>query len=235
MEAPLRAQHKTQSSPKPFFKDPTLDAALKQIKPLPESFYEYKLPEQIVEQAVERENTRREFKHRKPLNISNIQFIISRARQWHQYKHPWELVACASILCGRRTQEILWSLEWEKESTYVVFVRGLLKQNVGEGSIPILTTFEDFDALMNKIRENCFSKQSTTNYLKPAFIRVFGEWFAHSQRRNIYCEAGYRIRLESGFYPEMSRIMWFDKALCHDVNVVLQASNLTYQSLTFNE
>jgi hypothetical protein len=202
---------------------------------MPDAFYEYQLPEEIIEEAVEREQERRELKHSTPVNISNIQTILSRAREWHNIQHPWELVACASILCGRRTQEILWSLQWERQSDYIIRVTGLLKQNIAQGPIPILTKFEDFDALMNKIRENGLSSSSSTNYLKPAFMRLFGVWYPHSQRRNIYCEAAYRLRLENQFFPEISRVMWFDKALCHDVNVIHQATNLTYQILTFDE
>ena len=235
MAGSLRFQYKVECSKRPYLRLHTLDTALKQIKCMPAGFYEYKLPDEIIQEAIEREAVRRELKHLKPTNISNIQFIISRAQKWQQLQHPWELVACASILCGRRTQEILCSLEWEKESEYVIYVRGLLKQNIGEGPVPILTDFDSFDALMKKIRENELSPACSTHRLKPAFMRLFGEWFSHSQRRNIYCEAAYRLRTENGFHPDMSKIMWFDKALCHDNNVVNQASNLTYQSLTFNE
>lgn len=122
-----------------------------------------------------------------------------------------------------------------KASDYVIEVTGLLKQRVGAGPIPILTTFDDFNDLIEQIRENRLPVESSTHRLKPAFLRVFGEWFNHTQRRNIYCEAAYRLRLESGFFPDLPPIMWFDKALCHDSNVIHQAPSLSYQTLTFNE
>jgi hypothetical protein len=236
MEATLRVQHRTQISRKPFFKTrPDLDKALRKIKPLVEIFYEYTLSDDYFERHRDREIARREAAHCKPLNIGNIQMIISRARQWREFTHPWDLVACASILCGRRTQEIMWSMIIEQKKGYVIYVRGLLKQNIGEGPIPILTHCDEFDELLAKIREHRLPCESTTHRLKPAFMRMFGEWFNHTQRRNIYCEAAYRMRDESKFFPDYSRVRWFDKALCHDSNVIHQATSLVYQALTFNE
>lgn len=233
MERPLHHQHRVETSRRPFLK--RHDAALKEIRCVCANFYDYKMPDEIVEEAVEREQERREARHMKPQNIGNIQLILSKALAWRQHNHPWELVACASILCGRRTQEILWAMEWERESDRILQVRGLLKQAVGAGPIPILTDYEDFAALMAKIREHAYPHESTTHRLKPAFVRVFGEWLNHSERRNLYCEAAYRMRMESGFFPGLPQIMWFDKALCHDKNVIHQAPNLTYQTLTFDE
>lgn len=236
MESSLHNQYRVEISRKPFFKGrPDLDAALRQIKCMPNAFYAYDLPQDIVERAVDRENERREERHCRPVNVADVQTVISRAKQWRQFSHPWELVACASILCGRRTQEILWSMEWERESDYIIRVRGLLKQYVGAGPIPLLVPADEFGELMEKIRENGLPRDSTTHRLKPAFVRVFGEWFNHTQRRNIYCEAAYRLRQESGFFPSYPPIMWFDKALCHDSNVIHQAPSLAYQTLTFNE
>lgn len=232
----LRQQHNTEISRKPFFKGrPDLDRALRQIRSVVDVFYEYSIPEEYVERNRAKEADRREAAHCKPLNIGNIQTLISRARGWREFKHPWELVACASILCGRRTQEILWSMAVEQKKDYVIHVKGLLKQTIGAGPIPILTHCDDFEVLLNKIRETELPIESSTHRLKPAFLRVFGEWFNHTQRRNIYCEAAYRMRGESGFFPEYPKMMWFDKALCHDSNVIHQAPSLSYQTLTFDE
>lgn len=236
MEGTLQHQHRVQTSTKPFFRSrPDLDAALRQIRPLPDIFYEYVLPDEIVERAIDRAQERREERHCKPINIANLQTIVSRAHEWESFEHPWELVACASILCGRRTQEIIWAMSYEYESEYIARVSGLLKQTVGAGSIPLLVPYDEFSQLLHKIREYELPRDSTTHRLKPAFIRVFGEWFNHSERRNIYCEAAFRTRDQSGFYPHLPRIMWLDKALCHDTNVIHQAPNLAYQLLTFNE
>jgi len=236
MESPLRQQYSTECSKKPFFENNRpLDKALRQIRSVVDVFYDYTIPDQLVKRSIDREARRREAAHCKPLNLGNIQTILSRARQWREFKHPWELVACASILCGRRTQEILWSMSVEQKSDYVIHVKGLLKQAIGEGPIPILTDADDFEELLDKIRETQLPTESSTHRLKPAFLRVFGEWYNHTQRRNIYCEAAYRLRLESGFFPGYPRMMWFDKALCHDSNVIHQAPSLAYQTLTFDE
>lgn len=236
MEASLHRQYNTETSRKPYFANrPALDKALRQIRSVVDVFYEYTIPEEFAERNRDKEAARREAAHCKPMNIGNIQTIISRARQWRQFTHPWELVACASILCGRRTQEITWSMDIVEKKGYVIHVKGLLKQNVGAGPIPILTHCDDFEALIAKIRETELPTESSTHRLKPAFLRVFGEWFNHTQRRNIYCEAAYRMRHESGFFPEYPPIMWFDKALCHDSNVIHQAPSLSYQTLTFDE
>lgn len=236
MEGSLRSQYRVETSRKSFFPGrPDLDAALRQIKCLPPAFYEYVLPDEIVERALDREQERREEAHCRAINIADIQTIVSRAKTWEGREHPWELLACASILCGRRTQEIIWAAEFTIVSKYVVHVKGLLKQAVGEGDIPLLVEAEEFLRLLAKIRENQLPIESTTHRLKPAFVRIFGEWFNHTQRRNIYCEAAFRLRQESGFYPEHPRLFWFDKALCHDRNVIHQAPSLIYQSLTFNE
>lgn len=236
MEGSLRSQYGVETSRKPFFPGrPGLDASLRQIKCLPAAFYEYVLPEEFAERALDREQERREEAHCRAINIGDIQTIVSRAKTWEEREHPWELVACASILCGRRTQEIIWAAEFEPVSMYVVRVKGLLKQAIGEGEIPLLVKTEDFLRLLAKIRENQLPTESTTHRLKPAFVRIFGEWFNHTQRRNIYCEAAFRLREESGFFPNHPRLFWFDKALCHDRNVIHQAPSLIYQSLTFNE
>lgn len=235
MESSLREQHNVEISNKPFFQNRRdLDKALRQIRSVVDIFYEYTIPSSFVHRSRDREAHRREAAHCRPLNIGNIQTILSRAREWRKSSHPWDLVACASILCGRRTQEIVRTMEWEVESTFVLRVRGLLKQSVGAGPIPILVPAEEFGLLMEKIRENNLPCDSSTHRLKPAFLRVFGEWFNHTQRRNIYCEAAYRLRAESGFFPEYPPIMWFDKALCHDSNVIHQAPSLSYQTLTFD-
>jgi hypothetical protein len=236
MGSTLKQQYHNEISTKPFFKNHRpLDAPLRQIKCMPPVFYEYTIPDEITEKAIERDQERREVRHCTAINISNIQTIVSRAQQWRTCAHPWDLVACASILCGRRTQEITWAASFEPVDKYVVWVSGLLKQNVGEGEIPILIDSHEFVELIAKIRENRLPDESTTHRLKPAFMRLFGEWFNHTQRRNIYCEAAYRMRDTSRFHPDYPPIMWFDKALCHDSNVIHQAPSLAYQTLTFHE
>lgn len=231
LEGSLHTQYRVETSRKPFLGK--LDSELRSIRSLPEAFYDYEIPDCAKELGKEREREAREVKHMRPVNIGNLQMILSRAKSWRSWSHPWDWVACASILCGRRTQEILWSLEWERRSDYVIGVKGLLKQWKGAGDIPLLVPYEDFAELMGKIREHQYPTESTTHRLKPAFVRVFGEWFNHSERRNIYCEAAFRCREESGFYPTVSKVMWFDLALCHDTNVIHQGTNLTYQTLTF--
>jgi len=236
MESSLQHQYRTEISNKAFFCGRRhLDQTLRQIKSLPSTFYDYTIPEEFVQRAIGRERERREERHCTHTNISNIQTIVSRASDWRQYSHPWQLVACASILCGRRTQEITWAAEFDVVDTYVVQVSGLTKQSVGQGNIPILIPSEEFVQLIAKIRENQLPNDSTTHRLKPAFLRIFGTWFNHTQRRNIYCEAAYRMRDTSGFHPEYPPVMWFDKALCHDTNVIHQAPSLCYQTLTFHE
>ena len=232
MEKPLRDQYRVETARKHYL--PRHDQALKSIPCLPLPFYEYRMPTEVVEDAVDRLRERREIKHARPIHISNVQTIISKAREWRIRNHPWELVACASILCGRRTQEITTNMEYEPHSQYQLDVKGLCKQQIGAGIIPLLCDAEEFCELMEKIREYQLPIDSSTHRLKPAFLRVFGQWFNHSERRNIYCEAAWRMRDVSGFYPEMSKIMWFDKALCHDMNVVAQNGSLGYQSLHFD-
>jgi hypothetical protein len=233
MEQPLRAQYRVETARRRYLSNPQLDQALKAINCLPPCFYEYKMPTDVVEDAVDKLRERRELKHARPVHISNLQTIVSTAREWRCFKHPWELVACASILSGRRTQEIVRDMEYEPYSEYCLSVRKLCKQEIGSGVIPLLCLADEFCELMGKIREHQLPIDSSTHRLKPAFLRLFGQWYNHSERRNMYCEAAWRMREVSGFYPETSKIMWFDKALCHDVNVVAQNANLAYQSLQF--
>lgn len=236
MEGSLQSQYRVETSRKPFFRRrPDLDPALRQIECLPAAFYEYSIPYDVIEMAKEREKSRREELHCNPINIGDLQTIISKAKEWREFDHPWDLVACASILCGRRTQEIIWAAEFTPKDRYILHVSGLMKQAIGEGDIPVLIDTDEFMALLEKIRAVELPRESTTHRLKPAFLRVFGEWFNHTQRRNIYGEACFRGREESGFYPDYPRMMWLDKALCHDVNVIHQASNLSYQTLTFDD
>lgn len=235
MEASLRTQYSVETARAQHLPNKALDKALKSIPSLPQEFYVYQMPLEIVEEAMDRLRVRREEKHARPVTISNVQTIVETARNFQEFKHPWDLVACASILCGRRTQEILCDMEYEPHSDYQIKVSGLCKQKIGAGIIPILTTADKFMELMQKIREHHLPIESSTHRLKPAFKRIFGKWYNHSERRNIYCEAAWRVRDESGFYPEMSKIMWFDKALCHDDNVIHRAANLTYHAAQFEE
>lgn len=235
MEGSLRDQYRVETSRKPFLPNRELDKALREINCLPPVFYEYRMPQEVVDEACEREELRRERKHRSSVEVSDVQMILCKAREWRERTNPWELVACALILCGRRVQEIIWSMDWIKESDYIIQVRGLLKQQKGEGRIPLLIPFHEWAELMTRIREAQLPRTSTTHRLKPAFVRVFGKWYTHAERRNIYCELGYRLRDTNSYERDMSKIMWFDSALCHDDNVIRQAANLTYQSLHFRD
>jgi hypothetical protein len=232
MEGPLRTQYRVEAYGG-YLRDRVKDQALMEIPCLFDEFYEYCMPPEIVEDAKNRKRARREIKHSRPLTISNLETIVATARNWFVLKHPWDLVACASILSGRRTQEIVRDMECEPLSEYQLEVKNLCKQTIGAGPIPVLCESDKFMELLGKIREHHLPVDSSTHRLKPAFNRVFGRWFNHSERRNLYCEAAWRMRDQSGFYPDMSRIMWFDKALCHDDNVIHQATNLTYHAALF--
>lgn len=239
--SPLRYQYRVETSSKPYLPaTPDLDKALKQIRCVCEAFYDYKMPDRVVEAATERDREAREMKHLRAVTISDLQNILSKARMWQSQKeNPWELVACALFLCGRRVVEIVETLEWEEVPTspYLAKVSGIAKQDMDDESfvIPLLCTFQEFDEMMTMIRAARLPLHCHTRRLKPAFMRHFGQWYNHSQRRNIYGEAGFRCRYESGFFPDMSKVMWIDKALCHTSNVVRQAGNLTYQSLVFTD
>lgn len=237
--SPLCYQYRVETARKAYLPDtPDLDKALKQIRSIADPFYEYIMPEDVVERAIEREREARELKHTKAVTISDLQTIISKARAWRACKeNPWQLVACALFLCGRRVIEIISTLEWERDGEFTARVTGIAKQDMGDepAVIPLLCSYDDFDELMWKIRAVQLPAESHTHRLKPAFVLYFGQWYNHSQRRNIYGEAAFRSRAESEFYPGMSKVMWIDKALCHTSNVIQQASNLTYQSLVFND
>jgi hypothetical protein len=235
MEGSLRSQYRVETARAPHLPAKSIDQALKSIPSVREEFYDYRMPLEIARDANDRLRIQRELRYARPVTISNIQTIIEIARNVRDYKRPWDLVACASILCGRRTQEIVRDMEYEVESQYQIRVKGLCKQIVGAGVVPILCPAETFMEVMAEIREHRLPIDSSTHRLKPAFMRVFGKWYNHSERRNIYCEAAWRMRHQSGFYPEMGKVMWFDKALCHDGNVIHQAPNLTYQAAQFSQ
>lgn len=236
MAAPLQKQFNLEISRKPFFKNhPALDAELRKINSLPPIFYEYRIPREYQDREIERQRESREARHCNPVHIGDVQTIVSIARRWRMFEKPWELVACASILCGRRTNEIVTGMEWEKESEYVARVRNLSKQFIGAGPIPLLIPYDEFNELMLKIRENELPTSNISNRFKAPYIRVFGEWHVHTERRNIYAEAAWRCRETSGFFPDLPRLMWLDKALCHDCNVIHQGANLSYQTATFDE
>lgn len=237
--SPLSYQYRVETSRKPYLANsPQLDKTLKQIRSIIDPFYDYIMPPEIVEAAIEKERDAREAKHMKALNIGDIQTIISKAREWRTCKeNPWQLVACALILTGRRVIEIIDTLEWEMAGDYLVNVRGIAKQDVGDNPvlIPLLCHYDDFNELMQQIRVGQLPTTANTYGLKMAFKSYFGRWYNHSERRNIYGEAAFRARNENQFYPTMSKVMWIDKALAHNTNVVMQAGNLTYQSIVFTD
>lgn len=237
--SPLREQYRVETSNKAYLTTtPELDKALKQIRSIADPFYDYTLPDAIIEDAIERERRTRELKHSKAVTIRDLQVILCKAQGWRERKeNPWELVSCALFLCGRRVIEIISTLEWEKAGSHLARVTGIAKQDMDSDPfvIPLLCPYEDFDELMTLIRVAQLPLNSHTHRLKPAFIRWFGEWYNHSQRRNIYAEAAFRLRREYGLFPDMSKVMWLDKVLCHSSNVVQQAPNLVYQSLLFED
>lgn len=235
--SPLIYQYRVETSKKPYLPTPAHDQALKKIRSVADPFYDFLLPDEIVGEAVAREQEAREFKHMRAVTISDIQSIISKARAWRDVKSHWELVACALILCGRRVVEVTETLSWEKHGEYTATVTGIAKQGTPDAEvvIPLLCRYEDFDELMVKIRVADLVTTSNTHRLRPAFSRHFGQWYNHSERRNIYGEAGFRMRAETDFFPQMSKVMWIDNALCHTSNVIQQASNLTYQSIVFTD
>lgn len=233
LHASLREQYRVETGHKPYLAAaPDLDKALRQIRCLPDVVYDYVMPPEVVQRAKRMGEEARERKHLKALNVGDLQTLISKAREWPRYEHAWEWVACALLLSGRRTCEILECMEWERDGPYTARVTGLGKDNE-DAVIPLLVTYEEFDALMYRIREARLPIDGSTHRLKPAMKRVFGKWYDHGQRRNIYAEAAFHERNASGFYPEMSKIMWIEKALSHSLQWIKHAGNLTYQSLTF--
>ena len=235
--SPLIYQYRVETSKAAYLPTPAHDKALKMIRSMADPFYDFVLPSEIVQEGVARQQEAREIKHMKAVTVSDLQTIISKARLWRSTIHPWEMVACALILCGRRVIEVISTLEWEKHGEYTATVTGIAKQGTPDKEvvIPLLCRYEDFDELMLRIRAVDLATTSHSHRLRPAFIRRFGKWYNHSERRNIYGEAGYRMRTETGFFPDMSKVMWIDNALCHTSNVIQQASNLTYQSLVFTD
>ena len=234
-EYPLSRKYRVETSRKHFFPN-NIQASkeLRMITCVPEIFNMYVLPAEYGMRAKAREVAHREAKHSNPINISNLDSIVARARDWRDIKHPWELVSCALILSGRRPCEVVHTMTWEPDGAFTAYIQGLAKQDKDNAVIPLLCPYEEFDELMTKIREHELPTASLTHRLRPAFERVFGQWLAHSQRRNIYGEAGYQMRHVTGFLPTATKIMWIDKALAHSTNVVASAGNLTYQSLTFS-
>lgn len=150
---------------------------------MPDIFYEYKIPQEMIDAALQEQQERTEMKNVKPATITEIQTILSRAKEWKFYKeNPWDLVACASILCGRTMEEIICEMEWERVSDTMIRVNNEI--------IPILIPYQDFDVLMKKIRE---TRLLSTNGLKPSMIRLFGKWYPHGHRYDIYCKAVDRL------------------------------------------
>jgi hypothetical protein len=207
---------------------------LQSIRSMDDPYYEYDLPDEVAEEWSERERERRQLKHLRAVTITDLQDILSKARNWREYTNAWDWLACATVLTGRRAEEILTTLEWEPcANPNTAMVRGILKQGLvdAEYPIPLLCPYQEFEDIIQQIRAAQLVYHGGT--MHRAVKRVFGRWLNHTERRNIYCEAAYRCRHESQFYPDASKVCWFDLALCHANNVAFTSSNLTYQALTF--
>lgn len=240
-DSPLKFQHRVEANLRPYLAaHPELDKALKQIRSIADPFYDYNVPYHLIQANVKKQREARELKHAKATTISDLQTILTKARAWRdqeRFLDPWDLVPSALFLCGRRVIEVLETLKWAPHGEYTALVSGITKQDFHDPEIviPLLCPYKDFDELMTKIREARLPVKAHSNRLHPRFVRQFGRWYNHSERRNIYAEAGYRIRTETGFFPEMSKVMWIDKAIGHSSNVAVSSGNLTYQALVFTD
>jgi len=256
---PLMEQQQIYKMKKYVLRDHQAQARLHKINPAIQLICDFKLPEHVVKNvmAYTRDARVKRMMHEDGRDytmgratmeriiadakrtIDVIKNPIRKPKQWYDY------VVCCGLLSGRRTWEIVSSLEWDPipDRPFQARISGLAKslehevmnQGHPEIDIPLLCDFDTFDKAMWELRGfrtltgHCDDKENKIEYgLMNASQRVFGRVVNHTEKRNMYSEMAFRDRENSKFLTDCSRIAWIEAALGHKSSF---HSNATYTAM----
>lgn len=167
------------------------------------------------------------------------------ASRFRVVDHPqfFALASALALLSGRRTMEIMHSLQWKSNGKeYQASVSGLSKRGFMTWDqptwvdIPLLISYHDFDVAMRYLRSakdrkgrmigEYLSKKVTGYSSAKGYRMVFGDFkMTHTISRSLYLMVGFKRRFdENEFHPEMSELMWKHHALAHMDKVDMRAN-----------
>lgn len=240
---PINEQYAVQRAKKPFLKcgNPGLETQLRKINVLQEPFYRFFLPPNYAREKKQRDVERMESKHANSevVSLSELQTIISIARNWREQDHRIQ-PTCLMILSGRRMCEVLGEMAYEPdpENNYRAIVWHLAKGVEWERrwTIPLLCPYSEFAELIQLVRTNfpdLKDKPGRSSYVTRQETRVFGSNLGQTKRRSLYAEGTWRERSVNQFMTTATKMMFVDCVLCHEIPLAL-SGNSTYQAVTFS-
>ena len=256
---PLLEQQQIYKMKKPVLRDHIAQARLNKINPAIQLICDFKLPEDVVSHvmAYTRNARQKRMYHQDGreytmtrVDMDRILAVakrtidvrtnpVQRPKQWCEY------VVCCGLLSGRRTWEIVSTLEWDPlpDLPFQARVSGMAKslehevmnQGHPEIDIPLLCDFDTFDRAMWELRGfrtltgRCDDKENNIQAgLRSASQRLFGRVISHTEKRNIYSEMAFRDKENSKFMLDCSRVAWVEAALGHKS---LFHANATYTAM----
>lgn len=216
--------------------DETLNAILKQIKPLQEPFYEFIMPQTIIQKAQDINKKRVLDNHQHTHNPSSfynfdqemVTTTIDTARNYicNPSTKPKTsyLLACLQILTGRRNIEICGTAVWTPVpgKPYQASISGIAKQTgilTNQPNDVVVPLLSDFDTIHNALQ--CLrATQSTRKRVIPsgyhlAQLKLFGRKLTHTQYRGVYIHSAFQNRSTNEFHPDVSRDLFNILALGH--------------------
>lgn len=256
LQASLLEQNRVYSTNKSrYLLNKEADATLHTIRPACTVFYDFVLPEAIVQDAFNHSNKRRAQRmlqtDGKEYNFSlaevdemiraakaAIDTDITRPREYYR------VIAALGILSGRRAFEIAKTMSYSQGPTpFQATVTGTTKGNALKSeqvySVPLLVPYTSFATAMDKLRafrtvEGLCDDQPMISIRAGVNIetkKLFKRSLSHTQKRNIYSEMAYRDRENNGFVAQgCSKAAWVKMALCHDL--IFMDPTSTYSSMT---
>lgn len=235
-ESSLQYQHKIQSSTlkKRFLSTVELDRQIKLLHPLVSSFYDFKLPPMVgvMRKQIQSASSISRHMGTHPSRISRISHddllrikttCIRIVEQVQMEEKPTknmiaDMCLALMIITGRRLSEILSAASFEciDGLNYQVAVTGLLKSWDPEEvyAIPVLIPSYQVVAAMGFFRR--YVTGTTYDMARRRSVIAYGCKLTHTERRNVYTELVWAERSTNGFATGCSKIMFSNKALCHE-------------------
>lgn len=254
-------QHKILIRKKPYLRDMNHDTELKTYSPLIKEFYMFSFPTDMEMWFRELESSRNKKAVMHDLAPSDeytvskddIDFILEtsidtiRIVSISTIKQYFEVVVALQILTGRRSTEIINSLQIQQcPHKYQALVKGILKDFTRLDTvitIPLLYDYETIENALNIVREyrdyselsNIEIHNATSSSVLNASVRLFNRRLTHTQKRNIYAEIAFSQRMTHNlFFPICSKEAWVSLALGHSTGNSSIGTTQRYQLMNIN-
>lgn len=219
------------------------------MRPMNDYFYEFKLPQEHMEECQRRRAAKDVDKQSRAWKVSTQELesfrtkAVARLREYlgqENHKSYQEALVALQVVCGRRAIEVLQTMEIEQDVTnpMLALVRGLTKDKEYDPDevqlwkrIPLLCEYELFELAFDKMRRELpesvrtapshFATGILSRRILKATTRVFGQPLYHAQKRNIYIDLTYNDRHSNRFMEgDPTKYIWGKKALCHKIENV---------------